>query len=925
MLSRNALLVLFCISCQTPGWRFDVQASEPETIAFQRHIKPLFDRHCLKCHGPTKQKNSFRVDSPKTLLNGGDSGEPAIVPGSAKQSYLIKLVTGADPDLVMPPKGNRLAKSEIDMLRAWIDQGAKMSDPTGAPAVQKTDHWSFQPIVRPQPPGTDGTPIANPIDSFIVARLTAAGLHRSQPADRVALIRRLYFVMHGLPPTPIEIEQFVNNSNDNAYAGIIDRVLKSPRYGERWAQHWLDLVRFGETEGFETNRERPNAWPYRDYVIQSFNDDKPFDQFAREQLAGDALKADVATGFLVAGPHDIVKSPDVNLTLMQRQDELADLINTTGTAFLGLPLGCARCHNHKFDPVSQVDYYALQAVFAGVQHGERPISLPADAAARRAELTKQAEELGGQLDQITGVRKAVSPLNNLERLQPTKARFIRFTVLATNNGANPCIDELEIFAGDKNVALAEHGAKPTCSSTLPGYAIHKLEHINDGKSGNSHSWISNEPGKGWIQIELAQPELIDRIRWARDRAGRFADRLPVRYVIEASTEAATEDRRWRQIASSDGRRSHNGTTSTTARYRFNHLPAQQAQRAGELLAELQKTEAAINRVTQQTAYIGKFAQPGPTHRLYRGEPMAKREEVTPDAVAAIGRLGLKKNSPEQTRRLRLAEWIVDRKNPLTARVLVNRLWQHHFGTGIVDTPSDFGANGRRPTHPQLLDWLASELIENDWSIKHIHRLILSSHTFQQANLPRSDHLKVDADSRLLWRFPPRRLEAEAIRDSIVSVSGALDLKMGGPGFSGFEVQKENVRHYFPKKHFGPGDWRRMVYMTRVRQERESVFGIFDCPDLSQVVPSRSRSTTPLQALNLFNSRFMIQQAELFAERLKSQAGNRRAGQLQLAFQLCYGRQPQDDELSDASEVADQHGMETVCRAMLNSNEFLFIP
>jgi mono/diheme cytochrome c family protein len=911
------LAVAFALLGHVIGLPHDVIAAPPKLIDFQRDVKPVFARHCIKCHGPSKQENGLRVDARKRLLAGGDSGEPAIVSGNPEASYLIKLVTGADPDLVMPPKGDRLAKSEIDILRAWIDQGAKMPPTTDIAVVQKTDHWSFQPIIRPDVPRNDGDNGANPIDAFITAKLKDAGLARSPPADRVTLIRRLYFVLHGLPSTPDQIEQFVNDASDDAYSKLVERALKSPRYGERWAQHWLDLIRFGETDGFETNRERPNAWPYRDYVIEALNENKPYDQFVQEQIAGDAIGVDVATGFLVAGPHDIVKSPDINLTLMQRQDELADLINVTGTAFLGLTLGCARCHNHKFDPVSQVDYYAMQAVFAGVQHGERQLALSADAETKRAVLVKEVEATRQQLNRLTGIRAAVSHVNNVDRFAPVQAKFVRFTVLATNNGSEPCIDEFEIFAGDKNVGL---GGQPTSSSTLPGYNIHKLEHINDGKYGNGRSWISNERGKGWIQIELSKPEMIDRIRWGRDREGKFSDRLATRYVIEA----AVDRDKWRRIASSDGRRAYDTKNAATTHYKTDHLPIQQAREAKRLIGALHESQSALDRLSQKTAYVGKFAQPGPTHRLYRGEPLAKREVVAPDAVAIIGRLGLKLDAPERTRRLRLAEWIVDNKNPLTARVLVNRLWQHHFGTGIVDTPSDFGANGTAPSHPQLLDWLASELIKNGWSTKHLHRLILTSRTFRQSNLPSANGLKVDADSRLLWRFPPRRLEAEAVRDSVLSVSGAIDLKIGGPGFNGFEVQRENVRHYFPKKNFGPGDWRRMIYMTKVRQERESVFGVFDCPDLSQVVPKRSRSTTPLQALNLFNSRFILQQAELLAQRLESETG-KRSGQLRLAFQLCFGRRPNDEELADATKLADDYGLPAVCRALLNSNEFLFIP
>jgi hypothetical protein len=323
-------------------------------------------------------------------------------------------------------------------------------------------------------------------------------------------------------------------------------------------------------------------------------------------------------------------------------------------------------------------------------------------------------------------------------------------------------------------------------------------------------------------------------------------------------------------------------------------------------------------------YSGTFVQPGPTQRLYRGDPTAPREVVQPGAIASLVALSLNQDAPEQDRRVTLANWIVSPDNPLTARVMVNRLWQFHFGTGIVDTPSDFGANGTLPTHPELLDWLAAEFIESGWSIKKMHRLILTSQTWRQDSRPREEAMAIDASSRLLWRFPIRRLEAEGIRDCILAASGKLDLRVGGAGFSAFEVELENVRHYFPKKDYGPDDWRRMVYMTKVRMEKDSIFGVFDCPDGSQVTPRRSRSTTPLQALNLLNSRFVMQQAELFIERVHKERKSVE-DQVAYAYELSFGRKPQSDESKEAQEFIDQNGWLQFARALFNANEFVFIP
>jgi hypothetical protein len=326
-----------------------------------------------------------------------------------------------------------------------------------------------------------------------------------------------------------------------------------------------------------------------------------------------------------------------------------------------------------------------------------------------------------------------------------------------------------------------------------------------------------------------------------------------------------------------------------------------------------------------TVYAGTFQQPGPTHRLFRGEPTALREQVVPDTVAFLGQLKLSQESPESERRLAFADWVASRDNPLTARVMINRLWQFHFGQGLVSTPGDFGLAGAAPTHPELLDWLSRELMDHGWSLKHIHRLILMSATYRQDSLANEAGLQKDAGTAWWWRFPPRRLEAEPIRDCILQVTGVLDRTMYGPGFSAFEVELENVRHYFPKKNYGPADWKRMVYQTRVRLEKESVFGAFDCPDAATSVPRRSRSTTPLQALNLFNSTFMLQQSELFAGRLRRECGESAERQVERAFLLCFGRRPDSEEFREGIAFVQEEGLEAFCRATLNSNELVFIP
>jgi mono/diheme cytochrome c family protein len=908
-------------------------APKSDATFYESKVRPILEDHCFDCHGEDKQKNKLRLDTAVGILRGGESGEPLLVRGVSAESYIIKRVTSANAKEVMPPKGERLTAEQVATLRAWIDAGAKMPGEEAAAASLrlKTEHWSFQPVKRPAVTKTGGE-----IDELVLAKLREKGLAPSPSADRATLIRRVYLVMHGMPPTPMETADFVNDTRTDAYARLVDRVLASPRYGERWARHWMDVVRYADTNGFETNRERKSAYHYRDYIIASLNSDKPYDKFIKEQIAGDALGVDAATGFLVAGPHDIVKSPDINLTLMQRQDELADMVNTTGTAFLGLTMGCARCHNHKFDPILQKDYYAMQAVFAGVNHGERALrektaaaagkelaSLKSDETAKNAQLDalRKKAAAAGNATAPTAPGKLRPPVNarlNEETFPPTEAVAVKFTILATNS-AEPCIDELEIYdASGRNVALAEGGAIASASGTLPGYAIHKLEHINDGKTGNEHSWISNTRGQGWVQIGFPAKARIQRIVWSRDRDVRCADRVPTQYRIEVAAESG----KWTTVASSEDRQPFNAKGDPGDF--FAKLPASEAAAARQLQADLAALKTRIDKFSEN-AWVGNFSSaPGRTYRLYRGEPMQKREVVAPDALTVTGTLGLAVDEPDQQRRVRLADWIASPQNPLTARVLVNRLWHYTFGNGIVDTPSDFGANGSRPAHPELLNWLADEFVKGGWSIKRIQRLILMSATFRQSSAPRADAAAVDADGRYLWRYTPRRLEAEAIRDSMLAVSGALDLKMGGPGFYLMDVVTENVMHYFPKEKYTPAEYRRMVYLFRIRAAQDGVFGSFDCPDGGSVMAKRSRSNTPLQALNLFNSSFITQQSDLLAKRLRTEAGEAPDAQAALAFRLFYARPPDAYEQRNSAEMIRAHGLQSFARALYNTSEFLFV-
>lgn len=920
---RSTLIRLFFLTSILNGLSGVIQADDELASA----VESIFVKHCFDCHSGSAPESEFRLDGNRTsILAGGESEIPAIVPGDPGESSLLDWISAADQASRMPPEGEKLSDQDIETIRKWIEAGAKMKAPF---AASTGDLWSLKPLSVTAPPmGNLDEKVASqeldhPIDRFLQAKRSALQLGPSPRASRHELLRRLSLVVTGLPPDPEAVSEFEKDRSPSAYTQRVDQMLSEPGYGERWAQHWLDIVRFGETHGFETNRERPNAWPYRDYVIESINDDKPYFQFVKEQLAGDQLGADIATGFLVAGPHDIVKSPDINLTLMQRQDELTEMVNVVGTAFLGLTVGCARCHNHKFDPIGQADFYSVQALFAGVQHADRTVSLSDSIVQKIGDLQNQIRKLETDVNEIFKKadrpprRAAVNFQSNSESFERVTAKIVRFTIGKTTSG-EPCIDEWEIYSGERNVALSSQGSIARASSNLPGYDIHQIRHINDGKPGNSFSWISNEPGGGWIEIEFPKAVSIDRMVWGRDRTGKVRDRLPIDYRIQYK-ESVSESS-WRDLVSSADRAPFG---SGKKNWQTDQLPDQQKKAADKLIALIAERERELSRFQQtQLVYAGTFSQPPVTHRLYRGEPLQKREAVAPNTLSILGDLKLELNAPENQRRLAFANWLAAQKH-LIARVMVNRIWQHTFGIGLVPTPNDFGNSGQQPTHPELLDWLAAEFIQSDGSIKHVHRLILTSNAFRQSSRPNAIGMRKDAGSSLLWRFPPRRLAAEPLRDSILMISGALNRQMGGKGFDGFEVEMENVRHFFPKKNYGPGDWRRMIYMTKVRQEKDSVFGAFDCPDASQIIDRRSRSTTPLQSLNLLNSRFVLQQAAIMATAMESQSSSRIA-QVRAIYQIAYSRTPTPIEVTETIQFVEEYGLAAFCRVILNSNEFLFI-
>lgn len=940
---------------------------------FVQHVRPIFQKHCYECHSGSQAKSGFRLDIKAAAFRGGELHGPNIHAGQPKESLLLTLVADPDAELPMPPEGPRLSSEEIQVIETWIQSGAPWPEGIDeAKLSEPTQHWSFQAVARPTQ-GTIRHPrYQNPIDDFIATHLAQHQLEPAPAADKSTWLRRVTLDLTGLPPTPAELQQFLADQSDEAYAVVVERLLTSPEYGPRWAQHWLDVVRYADTHGFEVNTERPHAWPYRDYVIEAFQHDKPYDQFIREQLIGDQLGEDAATGFLLTAsvllPGQI--GQDDASKRLARQDALDEIVTNIGQTFLGLSIGCARCHDHRFDPISQRDYYSFQALVAGVEYADRtwrkmevndrqpqlletiaqlrlveqqlrqlePLARPdilADSLPTEAPApTVDEEKEDGPLAPSRRARRPVVQAKyNIDRFAPIRTTGLRFTVLATNR-LEPCLDELEVWNTDgDNVARAQSAPQVTASGDTVAIGTHERRFINDGVYGNSSSWMSELVGGGWIQYEWNEPQEIDAVTWGRDRNGQYDDRLANAYRIEVwdatlprTGETITKLGGWRVVADHRDRQPFGALADPNTPLLDDATSPRDQQRQQELRQQHQQLErqrAELQNPPQ--VFGGQFRTPDRTFLLRRGNPEQPQEELVPAMLSVFGEQALATETDDVARRSALADWLTEPSHPLVARVMVNRIWQGHFGTGLVATASDFGLHGETPSHPELLDWLASEFVASGWSVKALHRLIVLSATYRQASAhhnPRA--IELDQEVRWLWRFPGRRLEAETIRDSQLFVAGKLNTTQGGPGFD-FFAQRGGLSGFVPIELLTDAGRRRMVFAHKVRREREVVFGAFDCPDAGQSTATRRISTTPIQALNLLNSPFVIEQAEALSARIAAEVGHAPDVQIERLWQICFSRSPSTHERVAAELLVTQHGLSSVCRAVLNSNEFLYLP
>ncbi|MEL7498945.1 MAG: DUF1553 domain-containing protein [Planctomycetota bacterium] len=951
---RSFVLVLFT-SLVICSFGVDPPTSfAQERVDFEKEIAPVLQQHCLRCHSPGIDKGDVSLATLSDLEEGG-----YIEAGDAESSYLIELVSGTSTEPPrMPKDGPPLSNAEIKKIKRWIDEGANW--PTDFVIREKskadTGFWSFQPLKVDHPNPT--------IDGFIESALSAQELSMRQISDRRTLIRRASYDLIGLPPTPAEIEDFLADpdSDEVAFANLVDRLLESPHYGERWGRHWLDVVRFGESNGFERNVLINSLWPFRDYVIESINADKPFDQLIREHLAGDVTDSNdpsmmVGSAFLVSGPYDDVGNQDAAQAAQIRANTLDEMINATGQAFLGMTLGCARCHDHKFDPIKQEDYYAFYATFAGVRHGEVLLETSESKKQRTQKLKPLNEQLASleteqrkiqadvvararepeKLDQWRArwTRPPVDRTGTEEVFKPVRAKFVRLTCEAQDsNVATPRgfrIDEFEIYSSqspNQNVALASNGSVASGPARkIDDFPNAYGPHLAiDGKTGERFISSGNV-----LTIELAKPTPISRILFSSAKGETTPEHSKFVFVADYRIEASLDGETWTEIAHGRDRKPVNETSHLNRRLEKLEMTQTEKKQLVELRRSIQKVKAEIAKTPPPAkVWIGTRSQKdakGPFHVFIGGSPQRTGVTVVPASMSAVTANGGPtfelNESSEAERRIALANWVTDAGNPLTPRVLANRLWHYHFGTGIVDTPSDFGYMGGRPTHPELLDFLATKLIENKWQLKPMHRMIMNTKAYRQASDFDQASTQIDARSRLLWRFPPRRLSAEEIRDTMLVTAGKLDKRRGGPGFRLYDYWQDNVSTYVPLDRHGPETFRRAVYHQNARASVVDLMTEFDQPDCAFSTPRRAQTTTPLQALTMFNHSFTLDMANALASRLQSTSDEAK-DQIELAYELCYGRPADAMEVQWCQTLVQEHGLEHLCRVLFNTSEMIYV-
>ena len=970
-------------------------------VDFTREVRPILEAHCLKCHGPEKQKGGYRLDASQVALHGGESHAPNIVPGQPEKSPLLRFIAGAEPEMRMPPKGALLTATEQATLRAWIVEGAVWPAAGDVAVADQRDWWAWRPLRRPEAPAEGSAAI----DHLVRAKLAAQGLKPSPMAGAATLIRRVTLDLTGLPPTPEEVAAFVADPSPSAYERLVDRLLASPRHGERWARHWLDVAHYGDTHGYDKDKPRDHAWAYRDYVIRAFNVDKPYARFVQEQVAGDALFPGTrdgveALGFLAAGPWDFIGHAEVPETKVDgkiaRHLDRDDIVASTLGAFASLTVQCAQCHPHKFDPVSQEDYYSLQAVFAALDRTDRPYYLDDATNARAEALRRRQTELAARSAGLEGPAVAAAGpayaaltkrLEGVSRTAAAKAgnptpdfgyharispradatKWVQVDLGRRVELAEvvlaPCYDDFnnigagfgfpvrfKIEVSDdpefcEGVQLVWRGHDQTYMADFPNPGLTPYVAKVDPEDGIAGRYvrltaIKLAPRKGDYILALAELE----VRTADGR--NVAQGRPVR-----SLDAVEAPPRWRPANLTDGLAPVRPSADEVTKLRAERdallrsaMPAAAVAELGAVRAEAAQVAAELARLPKPAlvyaggihrgsgTFVGTGAQggqPRPIFLLARGQVTQPVREVGPGAVAAFdfapARFALPAGAPEGERRAALARWLTHPDNPLVWRSVVNRVWQHHFGRGFVETANDFGRNGSPPTHPELLDWLARDFRDHGGSLKRLHRQIVLSATYRQSSADDPASSRVDAGNTWLWRQQRRKLEAEVLRDAVLQATGKLDLTMGGPGWRDFVVERPEHSPHYRYDLADPADprtSRRSVYRFVVRSQTQPWMTSLDCADPSMRVDKRNESLSALQALALLNNGFMLTQAGFLAERVSRERPDLPA-QVDRACALVLGRPPTVAERARLLAYARAEGLPATCRVLLNLNEFVF--
>jgi mono/diheme cytochrome c family protein len=1008
--------------CGGANGQRSAQAAEPAgaKVDFVKQIQPLLKTRCYECHGPEKHESGLRLDNKEAALTGGDSGT-VIEPGKPDESVLLELVKGDDPDRVMPPTGETLDAKQIELLQRWIAEGAEWPEGVDGEA-ERSDHWSFQPLSRIKPPPTASTgAIRSPIDAFVQARLAEQGIVPAPEADRFTLIKRLYYDLIGLPPTPAAVDAFVADTSPTAYAALVDELLNSPHFGERWGRHWLDKARYADSDGYEKDRPRDHAWKYRDWVIQAINADLPFDQFTIEQIAGDLLDRPTESQLVATGFHrQTLTNTEGGVDQEEfRVEAVFDRVETIGAVWLGLTVGCARCHSHKYDPISQREYYQLFAFFNNGD--EANVDLPTSPAAMakfeagHAQWSRRLQEMQALLD----ARRA--------ELQPEFAAWLEImsSRLAASNAGGPPWSIESVSATSEAVLTSQpdgswlvSGARPpedvyTVTFRVPAQdasapldiaqlAALRLDVLPDpslpgdgpGRADNGNFVLS--------QVEVAvaagtEPPTAVKLRMAR------ADFTQKGFDVAQAIDPAQADKGWAiapQLATphwavfeldspvQPGTVMQTITVRLVQRYskgnqpphligRFRLTPLSSSESELQLMPEEVRTALAIaadqRNDQQRLALFDHFAVSDakfrelktalevyrqtvpfkpvfpvaviqerakdrrPSHLLRRGNFLEPLATVSPGTLAVLPTAPRPANG--ELSRLDFARWVASPENPLTPRVVVNQIWSHLFGQGLVKTAADFGVRGERPSHPELLDWLAGEFLRVGWSRKRLLRTILLSHTYRQSSVHRPELVDRDPENRLLARQNRFRVEGEIVRDLYLAASGLLEPRIGGPsvfpelpsgiaelsyadnfkwGASAWNSRPDNPHGIPPEKDL----YRRGMYTFFKRTAAHPNLTTFDCPDSNTTCVERRASNTPLQALQTLNNGVFVEASRALAVRaLETRSDDRE--RIEHLFRLCVARSPMTDEtgalatlLADArtAYLADAAAAQSLCGA-----------